>query len=79
MPEFKPVSPLHVSAIERPGCPNCRQQRMLLSSLGSRPCGSAIRTFECQRCGHTSTTVIPSDPMNSNALGWLASELRPPT
>jgi len=79
MPEFKPVSATHIAAIERPRCPNCPQQRMLLSNLGSRPCGSASRTFECQRCGHTSTTVIPNDPMNSRVLGWLASELRRPT
>jgi hypothetical protein len=79
MPEFKPVSAAHISAIERPGCPKCPQQRMLLSNLGSGPCGSAIRTFECQKCGHSVTTVVPSDPMTSNVLGWLASELRPPT
>jgi hypothetical protein len=79
MPEFKPVSAAHISAIERPACPNCRQQRMLLSNLGSRPSGSAIRTFECQKCGYTSTTVVPGDPLNSNVVGWLASELRPPT
>jgi len=79
MPEFQPVSPAHVSAIARPSCPKCRQQRMLLSRLGSGPSGFASRTFECQTCGYVSTTVIPTDPMTSDALGWLASELRPPT
>ncbi|WP_291685781.1 response regulator [Bradyrhizobium sp.] len=79
MPEFKPVSAAHIAAIERPACPKCSQRRMLLSNLGSRPCGSAIRSFECQNCGHTSTAVVPSDPLTSNVLGWLASELRPPT
>jgi hypothetical protein len=52
---------------------------MLLSKLDSGPSGFASRTFECQRCGYVSTTVVPSDPMSSDALGWLASELRPPT
>ena len=79
MPEFEPVSPAHVSAIERPGCPKCRQRRMLLSKLGSEPSGFATLTFECQTCGHVRTTVVSSDPMASDVLGWLASELRPPT
>ena len=79
MPEFQPVSPAHVSAIERPSCPKCRQQRMLLSKLEPVLSGFASRTFECQKCGYVSTTFIPTDPMTSDALGWLAGELRPPT
>lgn len=79
MPEFQPVSSPHVLAIARPGCPNCQENRMLLAKLEAGPAGSAKRTFECQRCGHTSTIVVSTDPMKSDALGWLASELRPPT
>ncbi len=52
---------------------------MLLSKLESESSGPASRTFECQKCGYVSTTVVSSDPMTSDALGWLASELRPPT
>lgn len=79
MPEFQPLSPADVSAIARPNCPKCRQHRMLLSGLERGLTGFASRTFECQKCGYVSTTVIPTDPMASDALGWLASELRPPT
>jgi hypothetical protein len=52
---------------------------MLLSKLGAGPSGFASRTFECQKCGYVSTTDTPPDPMTSGVLGWLASELKPPT
>jgi hypothetical protein len=79
MPEYQPVSSAHISAIERPGCPNCHQNRMLLSKLEAGPPGFDYRTFECQRCGRVHTTVISGDPMTSEMRGWLASELKPPT
>ena len=79
MPEFQPVAPAIVSAIERPRCPNCDQNRMLLSKLEAGPFGSHRRTFECQKCGRIHRVVVPNDPMTSDMLGWLASELRPPT
>jgi hypothetical protein len=52
---------------------------MLLSKLEVGPAGFDYRTFECQKCGRLETTVAQSDPMASSALGWLASELKPPT
>jgi hypothetical protein len=79
MPEYQPISPAHISAIARPRCPKCRQNRMLLSKLEAGPAGFDYRTFECQKCGRIETTVAQSDPMTSGALGWLASELKPPT
>jgi uncharacterized Zn finger protein len=79
MPAFQPESSAHVVAIARPRCPNCSQDRMLLAKLETGSFGSGSRTFECQKCGLVSTVVVPADPMKSSALGWLASELRPPT
>src|SRR5260370_18901034 len=79
MPEFKAVSSALVSAIKRPGCPNCRQSRMMLSKLEAGPSGFDTRTFECQKCGRLHTTVVAGDPMTSGMLGWFAGELRPPT
>ena len=79
MPEFQPVSSAQMSAIERPRCPKCQQNRMLLSKLEAGPAGFDYRTFECQKCGRVETTIISRDPMASDALGWLAGELRPPT
>jgi hypothetical protein len=79
MPEMQPISSAHISAIERPGCPKCQHNRMLLSKLEAGPPGFVNRTFECQKCGRVHTTVVSSDPMTSNMRGWLAGELRPPT
>jgi DNA-directed RNA polymerase subunit M/transcription elongation factor TFIIS len=60
-------------------CPKCRQHRMLLARLGAGPSGFANATFECQKCGYVRSTTLSGDPMSSDALGWLASELKPPT
>ncbi len=79
MPEFQPVSSARVSAIERPRCPKCQHNRMLLSKLEAGPSGFGYRTFQCQKCGCVETSVVSSDPMSSDTLGWLAGELRPPT
>jgi len=79
MPEYQPVSSAHIAAIERPRCPNCHQNRMLLSKLEQGPAGFDCQSFECQKCGRIQTTVVERDPLTSDALGWLASELKPPT
>ena len=57
MPEYQPVSSADIAAIERPRCPDCRQNRMLLSKLEAGPSGFDYRTFECQKCGRVETTV----------------------
>jgi hypothetical protein len=36
------------------------------------------RTFECSTCGRTEKVSISADPFKTNAVGWRASELRPP-
>jgi hypothetical protein len=79
MPEYQPVSSAQISAIERPRCSKCQQNRMLLSKLEAGQFGSRYRTFECQKCGRIETEVISSDPMTSDMRGWLAGELKPPT
>lgn len=79
MPEFQPVSSAYLSAIERPRCPKCRDNRMLLSKLEAGPSGFDHRTFECQKCGCVETAVVSRDPMTSDMLRWLGSELKPPT
>jgi hypothetical protein len=79
MPEYQPVSPAHLSSLERPRCSTCQQNRMLLSKLEAGPPGFDYRTFECQKCGRVQTTVVASDPMTSSVRGWLGGELKPPT
>ena len=70
----------HVNRIKRP---NTWLHRPMLQNVkkglaNPEPSTHGTRTFECQKCGH-STTVVSEDPMISDARGWLASELRPPT
>ena len=76
MPEFQPVASAHVAAIQRPACPNCQHNRMLLAKLEAGPSGVERGTFECQRCGRVQDMLLPRSPMTSAARRWLASELR---
>jgi hypothetical protein len=45
-------------------------------SPGTR--GFEERTFECRTCHRAEKMAFPVDPMKTDALGWLASELKPP-
>jgi hypothetical protein len=40
--------------------------------------GFEERTFECSTCGRIEKVSFPVDPMKTDALGWLASDLKPP-
>jgi hypothetical protein len=55
---------------DRPMCPTSR------ISAGVR--GFEVRTFECSTCERTEQVSMAVDPMKTDAVGWLASELRPP-
>jgi transposase-like protein len=70
-------SPL-VIQIERLRCPHCTS-RMMLARISPGPIGFEHRLFECSKCESVQNEVVASDPMKSNALGWLAGELRAPT
>jgi hypothetical protein len=79
MPEYQPVASAQLSALERPRCPTCNQNRMLLSKLETGVSGFDYRTFECQKCGRVQTVTVSGDPMESGIQGWLAGELKAPT
>lgn len=51
---------------------------MITSAVSDGPDGLEIRTFECAKCGHTETKTMASDPLKSDAINWINSELRPP-
>jgi len=36
------------------------------------------RTFECSTCHRVEKVSFPVDPMKTDAVGWLASELKRP-
>jgi hypothetical protein len=79
MPEYQPVSSVELSAIERPRCPACNLNRMLLSKLEAGPSGFDYGTFECQKCGRLETTTVSSDPMQAVVHGWLSGALKRPS
>jgi hypothetical protein len=65
-------------AIQQLHCPKCRA-RMKLARTSRGPTGFELRTFDCSRCNHVEKIAIASDPMKSGDVGWLVSELQPPT
>ena len=66
-----------LTAIERPRCSRC-QTRMMLERVSPGPVGFEHRLFECPKCDQVDLRLIASDPLKSNAVGWLAGELRAP-
>jgi hypothetical protein len=67
-------------AIERPACPKCKAQMMLVSIEPVRARGVDLHTFECAICNHVLKTLAAyEDPMKSKDLGrWLQGDLHPP-
>jgi len=61
---------------DRPMCPACKH-RMALARISPGERGFEVRTFECSTCKRTEQVSMSVDPMKSDAVGWLASELRP--
>jgi hypothetical protein len=52
--------------------------RMITVAIASGPEGFERRTFKCPKCGHGETGMVASDPLRSDAAGWIAGELRRP-
>jgi hypothetical protein len=51
---------------------------MALARISPGKRGFEERTFQCGTCDRTEKVSYPVDPMKTDAVGWLASELRPP-
>jgi hypothetical protein len=51
---------------------------MMLERVSPGPIGFEHRLFECPRCDHVEISIIASDPLQSDALGWLDGELGAP-
>ena len=68
------------AAIERPACPKCKAQMMLVSIEPARARGVDLQTFECAVCNQVLTNFAAfEDPMKSKGLGrWLQGDLHPP-
>jgi hypothetical protein len=65
------------STAERPMCPACKHW-MGLARISPGKRGFEQRTFECSTCHGLETVSFPVDPMKTDALGWLAGDLKPP-
>ena len=65
------------SSPERPMCPTCKH-RMGLARISPGERGFELRSFECSTCHRLEQISIAVDPLKTDALGWLAGELRPP-
>jgi uncharacterized protein with PIN domain len=73
-------SAIPFAAIERPACPKCKAQMMLVSIEPVRACVVDLHTFECAVCNQALKTFAAyEDPMRSRGLGrWLQGDLHPP-
>ncbi|MCK1489169.1 response regulator [Bradyrhizobium sp. 180] len=60
---------------ERPMSPVCKH-RMALARISPGQRGFEERTFECSTCERTQVVRFAEDPMQTDAVGWLAGELR---
>jgi tRNA(Ile2) C34 agmatinyltransferase TiaS len=60
--------------IQRPRCPKC-QLRMKTAGVLDGPRGFEKRAFECRKCGTAEIRMLASDPLKTDALGWLSGEL----
>jgi hypothetical protein len=63
--------------LERPSCRKCRHP-MRVGRNSSGVSSYHELSFECSTCGCCETLAIPIDPLRTETVGWLASELRPP-
>ena len=75
---LSPVIPF--AAIERPACPRCKAQMMLISIEPARARSVDLQTFECAVCNQVVTNFAAfEDPMTSKGLGrWLQGDLHSP-
>jgi transposase-like protein len=81
MPQSQRLSSvIPFAAIERPACPKCKAQMMLVSIEPVRARSVDLQTFECAVCNHAHTTLAAyEDPLKSKSLGrWLQGDLHPP-
>jgi hypothetical protein len=52
---------------------------MVSTRIAPARLGINARTFECQQCNYVEKVLEAADPIQSNVLGWLFGELKPPT
>jgi hypothetical protein len=83
MPQAQHLSSvIPFAAIERPACPRCKAQMMLVSIAPARARGVDLHTFECAVCNQVLKTFAAyENPMKSKGLAsgrFAPTEVRPP-
>jgi hypothetical protein len=66
-----------VGGIESRLCSLCESEMVLVRVTPAR-LGFNSQAFECVQCGHVDKVIAGADPLQSDVLGWLLGELRPP-
>jgi hypothetical protein len=70
-------SAIHPAPFERPTCPKCRAQMMLVSIEPERA-SVDVHSFQCAVCNYVLATLAAhEDPTRSNGR-WLQGDLHPP-
>ena len=78
MPEIL-LSVLAPRAVVRPRCPQCQAVARIQRAIPRPNSGFKHWTLRCTRCGHIHEAQVQTDPMKSEAAGWLSGELHAPT
>ena len=65
---------LPTQAIHRPRCPRC-QTRLTVQRVVPGRSGFEHWTLRCTSCGNIHEAQVHTDPMKTDAQGWLDSEL----
>jgi hypothetical protein len=63
-----------LATFDRLRCPRC-QTKMQLEHLTEGPVGFEHRMLQCPKCNHVESVVVASNPLESEAAGWLSGEL----
>jgi hypothetical protein len=71
----KPTLPLRRTTHRH--CSVC-QSPMEIQHITEARAGFEHWTLRCARCGHIDQVQMSTDPLKSDASGWMTGELRPP-
>lgn len=73
-----PLSILTPRVAARLRCPRCEAPVVVQRATRVRP-GFEHLTLRCPECGNIHQAQAQTDPMRSEAIGWLCSDLHAPT